>query len=107
MKSSLTLVDSAVIQTRWTEAIGKELPKLTHEMTLKDGNYLIVDIANCKTVLATIPLMECLNLPGITDGKLFRPNVQIGWFAGWLAKRRQVIIRRLRRGCVELRTSVR
>jgi hypothetical protein len=50
MKSSLTLVDSAVIQTRWTEAIGKELPKLTHEMTLKDGNYLIVDIANCKTV---------------------------------------------------------
>jgi len=74
--SSLTLVDSAVIQTRWTEAIGKELPKLTHEMTLEDGNCLIVDIANCKTVLATIPLTECMNLPGITDGKLFCPNVR-------------------------------
>jgi hypothetical protein len=75
-ESSLTLVDSAVIQTRWTEAIGKELPKLSHEMILEDGNFLIVNIANSKTVLATIPLTMCLNLPGIIDGKLFRPNVR-------------------------------
>ena len=73
---SLTVVDSAVIQTRWAEASGKELPKLQHEITLEAGKYLIVDIANSKTVLATIPLTECLTLPGIIDGKLFRPNVR-------------------------------
>jgi AIPR protein len=27
-------------------------------------------------VLAAIPLADCLSLPGITDGKLFRPNVR-------------------------------
>ena len=73
---SLTVVDSAVIQTRWTEASGRELPKLSHEIVLEDGNYLAVDIANFKTVLATLPLKACLNFPGIIDGKLFRPNVR-------------------------------
>ena len=74
--ASLTLVDADIIQTRWTEASGKELPKLLHEITLDPGQYLLVDIANFKTVLATIPLTECLKFPGITDGKLFRPNVR-------------------------------
>ena len=74
--ASLTLVDSAAIQARWAEAAGRELPKLGHEIILEDGKYLVVDIAGFKTVLATIPLTECLNLPGIIDGKLFRPNVR-------------------------------
>jgi AIPR protein len=47
-----------------------------HEITLDPGQYLSVDIANFKTILATIPLTECLKFPGITDGKLFRPNVR-------------------------------
>lgn len=75
-EASLTLVDSDVIQTRWDEAVKIELPKLHHEVALEEGQYLIVDIANFKTVLATIPLAECLKLPGITDGRLFRPNVR-------------------------------
>jgi hypothetical protein len=73
---SLTVVDSDVIQTRWTEASGRELPKLNHEIVLEQGNYLAVDIANFKTVLATLPLKACLSFPGIIDGKLFRPNVR-------------------------------
>jgi AIPR protein/SPOR domain len=72
----LTVVDSDVIQTRWTEASGRELPKLNHEIVLEQGNYLAVDIANFKTVLATLPLKVCLSFPGIIDGKLFRPNVR-------------------------------
>lgn len=75
-EASLTLVDSDIIQTRWTEASGRELPKLQHEMTLESGLYLTADMANFKTVLAAIPLTECLRFPGITDGKLFRPNVR-------------------------------
>jgi hypothetical protein len=74
--ASLTLVDTDTIQTRCTEASGKELPKLVHKITLDPGQYLLVDIANFKTVLATIPLTDCLKSPGITDGKLFRPNVR-------------------------------
>src|SRR5262249_2315903 len=73
---SLTVVDSDVIQTRWTEASGRELPKLNHEIVLEQCNYLAVDIANFRTVLATLPLKVCLGFPGIIDGKLFRPNVR-------------------------------
>jgi hypothetical protein len=73
---SLTVVDSDVIQTRWTEASGRELPKLNHEIVLEQGNYLAVDIANFRTDLATLPLKVCLSFPSIIDGKLFRPNVR-------------------------------
>jgi len=75
-QASLTLVDSDVIQMRWTEAAGKELPKLSHTMVLEQGHYLAVDIANFKTVLAAVRIADCLKFPGIADGKLFRPNVR-------------------------------
>jgi len=74
--ASLTLVDSDVIQTRWTEASGKTLPKIAHSVALEAGRYLAVDVANFKTVVAAVRLVDCLKFPGIADGKLFRPNVR-------------------------------
>src|ERR1700722_7850636 len=65
-EASLTLVDSDTIQTRWTEAAGKDLPKITHTMALEPGRYLAVDVANFKTVVAAVRLSDCLflgNLP--------------------------------------------
>lgn len=75
-EASLTLVDSDIIQTRWTDAAGKDLPKIAHVMALEPGRYLAVDVANFKTVVAAVRLADCLKLPGIADGKLFRPNVR-------------------------------
>ena len=75
-EASLTIVDSDVIQTRWTEAAGKDLPKITHTLALEPGRYLAVDVANFKTVVAAVRLADCLKFPGIADGKLFRPNVR-------------------------------
>jgi hypothetical protein len=75
-EASLTLVDSDAIQTKWTEAAGKDLPKLAHTLALEPGRYLAVNVANFKTVVAAVRLADCLKFPGISDGKLFRPNVQ-------------------------------
>lgn len=75
-QASLTLVDSDVIQMRWTEAAGKDLPKISHTIALEPERYLAVEIANFKTVVAAIRLIDCLKFPGISDGKLFRPNVR-------------------------------
>lgn len=75
-EASLTLVDADVIQTKWTEAAGKDLPKISHTLALEVGRYLAVDVANFKTVVAAVRLADCLKLPGISDGKLFRPNVR-------------------------------
>ena len=75
-EASLTLVDADTIQTKWTEAAGKDLPKVAHTIDLEPGRYLAVDVANFKTVVAAVRLTDCLKFPGIPDGKLFRPNVR-------------------------------
>jgi hypothetical protein len=75
-EASLTLVDADTIQTKWTEAAGKDLPKITHTLSLEPGRYLAVDVANFKTVIAAVRLADCLKFPGIAYGKLFRPNVR-------------------------------
>ena len=63
-EASLTLVDSDTIQTKWTEAAGKNLPKITHALALEPGRYLAVDVANFKTVVAAVRLVDCLKFPG-------------------------------------------
>jgi len=73
---SITLVDSATIKSRWDEALTQELPKLKHAFTLQAGRYLFVEIGGVKTVLAAVPLSECVKIPGIADGRLFRKNVR-------------------------------
>jgi hypothetical protein len=75
-ESSITLVDSATIKARWEEALTQELPKLKHTFTLQAGQYLAVEIGGVKTVLAAVSLAECVKIPGIADGRLFRKNVR-------------------------------
>jgi hypothetical protein len=75
-EASMALVDSEMIQTRWAEAAGKDLPKLSHTLALEPGRYLAVEVANFKTVVAAVRLSDCLKFPGISDGKLFRANVR-------------------------------
>ncbi len=73
---SITLVDSATIKSRWDEALTQELPKLKHTFSLQAGRYLFIEVGGVKTVLAAVPLSECVKIPGIADGRLFRKNVR-------------------------------
>jgi len=75
-EASITLVDTPIIETRWDEAMARDLPKLSHEFTLEPGKYLSLGVAHFKTVLAAIRLSDCIQLPGIRDGMLFRKNVR-------------------------------
>ena len=75
-ESSITLVDAATIKARWDESLAQELPKLKHTFALEPGRYLAVEIGGVKTVLAAVPLSECVKIPGISDGRLFRKNVR-------------------------------
>jgi hypothetical protein len=75
-ESSLTLVDAPAILARWNEALSQDLPKLSHVFNLRAGRYLSMEIGGVKTVLAAVALSECINIPGIGDGRLFRKNVR-------------------------------
>jgi len=75
-EASITLVDTATLQARWDEAMLREMPRLTHSFTLENGKFLSLEVARFKPVLAAIRLADCLQLPGIREGTLFRKNVR-------------------------------
>jgi hypothetical protein len=74
--ASLLLVDVEVIETRLAEAEAQELPSLDHTITIDPSKTLVTQIGNAQTILTVLPLRECLKIPGITDGRLFRKNVR-------------------------------
>src|SRR5207248_3051842 len=49
---------------------------IRYTITLDPAKTLSMDLPGARTVIAAVPLRECLNLPGITDGKLFAKNVR-------------------------------
>ncbi|MEW6213157.1 MAG: AIPR family protein [Acidobacteriota bacterium] len=75
-EASIILVDEATLKARWDEAMAKDLPSLSHTFTLEPGKSLSLEVAHFKTVLAAIKLADCLQLPGIREGTLFRKNVR-------------------------------
>jgi hypothetical protein len=74
--AGLTLVDSAVLETRLSEAEQRDLPELNAEIELDPEKCLVCAEANIRVVLAMVPVERCLKIPGIADGKLFRRNVR-------------------------------
>jgi AIPR protein len=73
---SFQLVDTEVITTRLAEAESKELPVITHQFSLSNGQHLQMNVRGTRSIIAALPLRECLTIPGIIDGRLFRKNVR-------------------------------
>ena len=74
--ASLQLVDSEVIETRLAEAEAQELPSIEHTIQIDGVKTLDTKISGTQTIITVLPLKECLKLPGIADGRLFRKNVR-------------------------------
>lgn len=76
LPASLHLVDAEVLETRLAESEAQELPTIDHVISVEPANTLVTTVAGTQTVVTVLPLRECLKLPGITDGRLFRKNVR-------------------------------
>ncbi|MGH9498954.1 MAG: AIPR family protein [Terriglobales bacterium] len=74
--AGLQLVDAEVLETRLAEAEAQELPSLEHAIAVDPNKTLVTKLGNAQTIITILPLEECLRLPGITDGRLFRKNVR-------------------------------
>lgn len=74
--AGLHLVDTPTLELRLAEAEAQELPSLDHTLTVEPENTLITKLGTAQTILTVLPLKECLKIPGITDGRLFRKNVR-------------------------------
>jgi hypothetical protein len=79
--ATIALVNSEVIETRLIDAESKILPAISHTIKLSSDKVMTFDIKGTRSVIAALPLSECLKLPGIIDQRLFRKNVRhtLGW----------------------------
>jgi hypothetical protein len=74
--AALHLVDTQALETRLAEAENVELPALDHEVALDPDKTVVANMQGTRSVITAVPLRECLKIPGITDGRLFRKNVR-------------------------------
>jgi len=75
-EASLTLVNTPVLETRLADAEARDLPVLSHTLTLEPSRTISMEVAGTRCVITALPLKECLSLPGVVDGHLFRKNVR-------------------------------
>jgi hypothetical protein len=74
--ASLHLIDTEMLAARLAEAENTVLPSLEHVVSLNPLKIVHTDFLNANTIIAMLPLSECLKFPGITDGRLFAKNVR-------------------------------
>lgn len=76
LQANLVVVDNATLKFKYDEALNKSRPYINHEFPLEAGKYMELMVGNTKVVIVALPLKECIKIPGIKDGSLFRKNVR-------------------------------
>ena len=76
LNASFVVVDSESLRFKYDEALNKTNNYINFQFKVETGKYIEFVINGTKAVLAAIPLKDCVNIPGIKDGRLFRKNVR-------------------------------
>ncbi len=74
--ANLVLVDNETLKFKYDEALNRNRPYINHEFNIESSKCMEIMIGGTKAVIAAIPLKECIKIPGIKDGSLFRKNVR-------------------------------
>ncbi len=76
ISASIVLVDAEGLMFRYDEALNRTRPYINYDFSVEPGKYMELSIGGTKAIIAAIPLKECIKIPGIKDGSLFRKNVR-------------------------------
>ncbi len=76
LAATIHLIDTEMLTARLSEAENTVLPSLEHTVTLDPAKTVNSPFSSANTVIAMLPLTECLKFPGIADGRLFAKNVR-------------------------------
>lgn len=76
LSANLVLVDNEMLEFKYEEALNKNRPYITHKFNIDKDKCMEITIGGIRAVIAAIPLKECITIPGIKDGSLFRKNVR-------------------------------
>lgn len=76
LSANLVVVDNETLRFKYNEALNRNRPYINHEFNLEEEKYMELTIDGTKAVVAALPLKDCVKIPGIKDGSLFRKNVR-------------------------------
>lgn len=76
ISANLIVVDNETLKFKYDEALNRSRPYINHEFNLEVGKYMELTIDKTKAVIVALPLRDCIKIPGIKDGSLFRKNVR-------------------------------
>lgn len=76
ISANLIVVDNETLKFKYDEALNRSRPYINHEFNLEVGKYMELTIDETKAIIVALPLRDCIKIPGIKDGSLFRKNVR-------------------------------
>lgn len=76
LSANLLLIDNDTLEFKYDEALNKSRPYINYDFSIESEKYMELKIGGTKAIIAAIPLKECIKIPGIKDGSLFRRNVR-------------------------------
>lgn len=74
--ASLSIINENELERRYDIALGQENPNIDYTIELENEKFIKMQLADVNVVIAAIPLKECIKLPHIKDGALFKKNVR-------------------------------
>jgi hypothetical protein len=74
--ATISVIEADELQRRYDYAIETDNPSINYKIQLSGVKYTYQEVAGTPVLIATLPLKECIKLPGIKDGTLFQKNVR-------------------------------
>lgn len=76
LNANLVVIDNDTLKFKYDEALNRNRPYINHEFALEKGKYMELVIGDTKAIVVALPLKDCIKIPEIKDGSLFRKNVR-------------------------------
>jgi hypothetical protein len=74
--ATIHVIENEELQRRYDYAIESDNPSINYKLPLAGIRHMYQEVAGTPVLIATLPLKECVKLPGIKDGTLFQKNVR-------------------------------
>lgn len=74
--ASFSVIDNTELKRLYDSTLELSNPSINFQITLDDHKYLYTTISDTNVIIASLPLKDCINIPGINDGTLFQKNVR-------------------------------
>jgi hypothetical protein len=74
--ATIHVIEKDELQRRYEYAIETDNPSINYKLPLAGVRHMYQQVAGTPVLIATLPLKECIKLPGIKDGTLFQKNVR-------------------------------